>query len=137
MHEMDTAWLAGLYEGEGSIVIQRRPSGASAQVTLSIGSTDSDVIVRCASITQAGHIGGPYKGTRKPRFVWRVTRFDEVEQLCAALYPFLAERRRSQIDRVLGEARVYKGTTALMDELRKLPAPGMAAVEFYDLTRKG
>jgi hypothetical protein len=53
--ELDIAWAAGLFEGEGSIVISRE-----GRVALQVHMTDEDVMRHLAEVL-GGNITGPYQ----------------------------------------------------------------------------
>lgn len=107
MTPVETAWLAGLFEGEGTLTTQH--ASASTAVNLRIAMTDEDVIRRCASVTGMGRVYGPYakRGNRKDIWCWTVSRLHEVEQIVLAIRPYLGARRALRADEVL--ARTTKG----------------------------
>jgi hypothetical protein len=81
------AWLAGLIEGEGSFVATTR--------TLSVVSTDEDIIHRLRDTTGVGRI---YRAARqqphhKQAYLWNVGRSAHLRQLIPLLLPWLGERR--------------------------------------------
>lgn len=96
----DLAWAAGLFEGEGSIVVRRQcvKGRDYEQWTLNLSSTDLDVIERVHRIIGLGHITGPYrpKGSTKPVWAWRITKQWHTYAALVALYPWLGERRRAR-----------------------------------------
>lgn len=89
---VDIAWTAGIFEGEGSIVF-----GQGRSVALSTQMTDKDVIERMHQITRVGTVGGPYdyRGN-KTTWTWRVHAMADVRLLLLIWYPLLGERRRSR-----------------------------------------
>lgn len=94
----EIAWAAGLFEGEGSIILKRDLRGWSYGY-LVVGITDKDVLVRFASICGAGHLTNE-NGNRvrrphyKPRYDWQCTRHDDVGRLLELFLPWLGERRK-------------------------------------------
>jgi hypothetical protein len=90
----ETAWAAGLFEGEGSISCTDRSHNISLEMT------DHDVVERFRDAVGTGVIYGPYdKGPRrKPMYVWRAGGRAQREQVLRLLYPYFGERRRAQAD---------------------------------------
>lgn len=67
------AWAAGLFEGEGTIVISKEKTKAKAgNIDLALSSVDKDVIDRFYSYMGCGAVYGPYQyGTnRQPFYRW-------------------------------------------------------------------
>jgi hypothetical protein len=99
MHPLDVAWLAGLYEGEGTLGLTTPGSG---QLTISM--TDPDVIARCRMVTGLGQVRlrtTLYPGETKPRNLWTVGTRAGLMELLPALRPYLGLRRRAKVDEVL------------------------------------
>jgi len=89
----DAAWLAGLFEGEGTIIIR------SKYVRLVINMTDRDVIERVDSLvpTPNGPILRPRaKAHHKDQYTWQAARADIVKSLLLAMLPWFGARRRSR-----------------------------------------
>lgn len=101
----ETAWLAGLFEGEGCAHVGG-PNGTTINLTIQM--TDEDVVRRAMSVAEAGNVIGPLgvaKPHHKPTFVWKVSRRDDVYRLALAMYAYLGVRRRAKLDEVIA---VYK-----------------------------
>jgi hypothetical protein len=102
----DMAWLAGLYEGEGSCSIVRRYSNRPA-ARFHLGSTDRDVVDRVRRITSMGTISTSvrkkknatiiFKRKPKPFHLWEVSRKAHVRLLIGWLLPFMCKRRRERL----------------------------------------
>lgn len=98
-------WVAGLYEGEGSITVNNTKTKKNLQ--LSISSTDEDVIKKLFTTTGVGHIQGPYfrKNANlmkqpkiiKPMYRWAVYKKDDVLHVLKGIFPDLQSRRQAQI----------------------------------------
>lgn len=98
MNDLEIGYLAGLIDGEGSILIVKK-GGQTVRVV----STDLDIIERAHAYSGGlGTISGPYeyKG-RKPHWYWLVCDIDEVELLITSVYPHMCQRRKQAIDSVL------------------------------------
>lgn len=91
MTEAETAWVTGVFEGEGSISFVGKQG-----VTVKVSMTDEDVIRRLHRITGVGQVGGPYAGTNKPRYVWYCGAKQEVLWLLLEMLPWLGERRTAR-----------------------------------------
>jgi hypothetical protein len=104
MSEIELGWLAGIFEGEGTIVL---PPAQRRHVTMSLNSTDRDVIERLVAVTGVGHIYGPFANDhqtavmsasgKKPIWRWTVSRRAEVARLLLAMYPLLSDRRQKRV----------------------------------------
>lgn len=88
----DFAWAVGIFEGEGSIVVDR------GRFTAKIGMTDEDIIRRVHEVFKVGTVvysNPPSFQTRgyKPLWVWKVTGLAG-ESLLLQMMPLFGERRR-------------------------------------------
>ena len=107
--DVDLAWLAGLYEGEGSVSAIHRAGDriGAPRLCVVIGMTDYDVIERAQQVVAMGRIFGPYSQGKypraKPMWQWRVQRADQATALLLALWPWLHARRRSAAANKIGE----------------------------------
>ena len=76
--EAELAWAAGLFEGEGSIGIDRRTS-RHGSLRLQIGMCDEEVLCRFKDVVGIGNVTGPYQhkgGVEKgwsPFWAWSIT----------------------------------------------------------------
>lgn len=84
--DIEVAWLAGLYEGEGCLTRQ------GAHWTLTIAMVDEDVIRRAHSITGVGRLHAPTASAPK-LWRWCVSRRADLVPLVLLLLPHLGERR--------------------------------------------
>lgn len=101
MNEVDTAWVAGLLEGEGCFSLYA-PVGKARRVSVTCCMTDKDVIERLRTIVGAGNVyeRKPRKDTWKPAWQWSLTTRPEVMQLIEELYPYMGRRRREKMDEI-------------------------------------
>jgi hypothetical protein len=102
-------WAAGLFEGEGSIVLatsgKKRKDGTRATTgRLTIGMTDLDVLERFhAAVGGRGSLNGPYdRGENKPIYYW-CAQWKVGREVAAMLRPHLCERRTKRMNEVFGE----------------------------------
>jgi len=64
MLTLDTAWAAGLFEGEGSVCWLNMSTTNQRRVpNLGLSTTDEDVIRRFHSIVGVGFVYGPYSNS--------------------------------------------------------------------------
>lgn len=100
MTEIEIAWAAGLFEGEGCFTLSKvKNRKDSIKVSAVIGMTDKDVLDRFAFIMGFGNIKGPYKSsypTGKQRYTWEVQNQPDVLKTIELLLPFLLSRRREK-----------------------------------------
>lgn len=94
MTECETAWVAGIIEGEGSFIRVGRKGNA---VRVKVSMRDQDIIHRLLTITQVGNVCFDKQGM----WTWYVERRDEVPGLVEALKPWMGERRLARIADVM------------------------------------
>lgn len=103
-----TAWIAGLFEGEGSIVFAQKNS-----VVVTIFMTDEDVVRRCGALVGAGTVRGPYtdskRPTNKPMWKWSIFKGAHVEPFLRAIYPWMGSRRQARIEEALDRLSLMRG----------------------------
>jgi hypothetical protein len=95
--QLDLAWFAGIYEGEGNIYA--RKSG-HAGIAIRISSTDRDIVARICAVMGFGTVDvrsvrETHLGT-KPQYRWTLSRFEQVQAVVAVCWPWLGARRRAQ-----------------------------------------
>jgi hypothetical protein len=85
-------WAAGLFEGEGTITIRKRPED---QIALQLSSTDMDVVAEFFRVVGCGKVYGPYRygPNRKPFWKWSCHDGATAASLLEKLLPFLGLRR--------------------------------------------
>lgn len=99
INDLDWAWLAGLFEGEGSISFANVNSAL-----LSLESTDHDVVIRVQAIA-GGVVYGPYTNEHKlgskPTWKWHLRRSNEVSDVLNRIRPYMSNRRTERIEATL------------------------------------
>ena len=86
----DIVWAAGLFEGEGCISFDsRQPKLRKVYLAM----TDKDVMERFINIVGFGNLLGPYKGTNKPQWAWKVAKSSEVLRILKMFLPHFGKRR--------------------------------------------
>lgn len=104
MKPEEIAWVAGVFEGEGTFTYRTYAGTNRKQITLRVVMTDLDVITRLHELTGIGNIFGPYvskelkkDGTpRKASYHWAVTKQPDILSLGELIYPWLGERRKEK-----------------------------------------
>ena len=102
-------WLAGLFEGEGSITCHK--AHGKYYPRLSIAMTDRDVLERVVEITGVAHVRGPYVGRtrslgKKPIYYWQPGKLEDIVRIVRGIWSDLRARRRDQVVRVLTKCGV-------------------------------
>lgn len=108
----DIAWLAGLFEGEGSMEI-----GKNGMVRLCIRMTDRDIIDRVNAMFPARKIQvvvpEPMRDTHnqpKTQYAWRISGPERVREVLDLIMPWLGERRTVRAGEVLAHLDARPGT---------------------------
>lgn len=104
MDQIDIAWLAGVYEGEGCLSI----NGKAVRIIIQM--TDEDIIRRIHSLTGCGRVAVYPHPKHKTVYRWTVNNRSCVARLLLAMAPLLGERRREKVLEAvpLLASRVYK-----------------------------
>src|SRR5713226_1805901 len=100
------AWAAGFFEGEGTIRARDGyPELALGQATHD-GAIPNSLLKFQRTMGGLGWIMGPIQPSnpwsKLPQFVWGSARFEHVQCVIAALWPWLSSRRRDEARRALG-----------------------------------
>lgn len=107
MTEVETAWVAGLIEGEGCICEYARSHRSKKYKywQIRVTMTDFDVLEKLLKTTGAGRIYDhpPGRGNRKRAWVWTVYRQEEVYRILEAIYPHMGNRRRGKIQEAFND----------------------------------
>jgi hypothetical protein len=107
----DFAWVAGLFEGEGSIICAKVAKGSGLQRRLEITNTERDILERALEIVGLGVIRVDNRKNRpanhKVRLYWQVWRWPDILAVLAMIYPFLGNRRRAAARRLLRHPPTY------------------------------
>ena len=105
--QVDLAWAAGLFEGEGCLTISngRQPNGSVfRQVRLKLNSTDEDVVRRFHGIVRVGYVRVETDFERygfKRQWGWYVGNRRDVEHVIGFLLPWLGARRSRRAEELL------------------------------------
>ena len=88
---MNSAWMAGLFEGEGCITGQMTRGDYFAP-RLSLKMTDFDIVNRFAQMANCGHLRIEETG-HKPALRWTCTKRADIRILLELMLPFFGMRR--------------------------------------------
>jgi hypothetical protein len=107
MSDVETAWLAGLLEGEGSFTTRHVPAdahqGPRIRVRVSLQMTDRDVVERVRATVGLGSVS-PHRRQKehhKDTYSWCLSAMAAVQELITILRPHMGARRQEQIDKCL------------------------------------
>lgn len=91
------AWAAGIFDGEGYFGNNRNVAPCpTVLVTQSSTTGPPEMLVRLQQLF-GGTIRGPQiKGDRKPIYRWNVNGFERVQNIVAAVWPWLGDVKRAQ-----------------------------------------
>jgi hypothetical protein len=104
--DVDWAWAAGLFEGEGAIVFCAYTDGTNRwHRDLRISMCDEDVLQRFAAIVGVGKVTpvAPRKDKPhwKPQFIWYVNAWPNIVAVLSRFLPHLGLRRRAKAEALL------------------------------------
>ena len=89
MTEIQVAWLAGLFEGEGCIYLRKKDGSP----VLLISMTDEDIICRVYATTGVGYVNYREPIGKKSVWRWSVQKWSDVGNILETLLPLLGIRR--------------------------------------------
>ena len=87
---VEIAWVAGIFEGEGTIVA----SSSRKSLRLQLQMTDEDIVHRFAAIVGVGQINSMKRGENKTIYYWTCAQQEAVNAFVKAVWPWLGSRRR-------------------------------------------
>lgn len=105
--QIDLAWCAGFYEGEGTIHFQlqgrKLKDGSDGRpfraLLLTINQVEDYSLENFAMKLGIGKVTGPYKGRTancKKYYQFRVTGYEDVQYVIASIWNWLSPRRQEQ-----------------------------------------
>lgn len=129
MSDFEIGWIAGLFEGEGNIFCGFQPNPKTQKPYLmrsvSVSSTDRDVLEKLHAIVGFGVIRGPYKnGNRKskPIYRWQALGYGEMKRFLALVYQHLGPRRQAQAHVLLANPPLPTGFRYTAEKLAAFDA---------------
>ena len=137
--ETDRAYIAGLFDGEGSVNFTRRPEkkkkhkgeghriSNSMRISMEIAMTDQSVLIWLHKVLSVGTLTKkPRKGLRKNgtkylmQYRWRCT-FRDAYYVCCLIWPW-AHTKLPKIQKIMehyANKKVMNGNVVSLDEYRK------------------
>jgi len=110
--DLDIAWFAGLFEGEGCAEIAK-----NGGTRLTIRMTDRDVIDRVNVLFPCKNIQvvnpkpvQPHYNQPKTHYAWRISKPERVRLVINLMLPYLGERRRAKCLELLAHLGTRPGT---------------------------
>lgn len=101
MRKTDAAWLAGLFEGEGTAYASKKTKAKPrSSIRAVIAMTDRDVVHRIAQATGLGRICQQELPSGKISYRWTVAGAKDFRKFMDWILPWLGERRTKQLNRV-------------------------------------
>jgi len=110
--EAQVAWLAGIYEGEGSCSIQ----GTGRAFAVTITMTDGDIINRVFELTGIGSVRTFQRKEYKRCYIWAVSSINAVNFL-ETILEWLGERRASKAKEAINNWKVNKKQASKNDTM--------------------
>ena len=86
---INVAWMAGLFEGEGSIYWDK----SNKQYRMNLQMTDKDIVDRFHNYAQAGHVYNREVRDHKDCWQWKCSKRADIVRLLSDMLPFFGERR--------------------------------------------
>jgi hypothetical protein len=109
-------YIAGLYEGRGWVTTQRRKGRPTEYVNLGIAMQDAEPLLAIQGRIGGGRVNGPYnrsggglvaKGDYNMRYVFMLTKREDIDRVLQQIYRHLSPRRREAL--VIAMAKDTRG----------------------------
>ena len=99
MTDLEAAWLAGFFDGEGCLYVRK----GGLEWSITVTNTDLPSLEKCFKTTGVGHIyDKKVQGARKKTYQWQVYRKAHVRAVLESVRPFITnEEKTEKIDRFL------------------------------------
>jgi hypothetical protein len=108
----DIAWVAGVFEGEGTIRVRKGNYGAQVSIRMD----DQDVVERICSIMGFGHVYELEEHRANGRVVtqynYQLGSADDVIAFLTAVLPWLGNRRKEKAEQAIASARLIGNSYA-------------------------
>jgi hypothetical protein len=108
---VDTAWAAGLYEGEGTITTTTPSSNSRPlnYIIVRVVMCDEEPVRKFHDVVGVGNFYGPYNNghvNRKQIYKWQASKYSDCEKVINLLWDYLSERRQQQVIDVYAKYRL-------------------------------
>ena len=100
----ELAYLAGVFDGEGSFGIWSKGVGKTKQLRVNVDMADSDIIMRFLTFFKTGVVYSrvPTDPKHKLMYSWRVNHKETAVNILRRMLPYLSKRRQSKFHEVAG-----------------------------------
>ncbi len=117
MKEIELAWAAGFFDGEGCVSTVHRGNKGGKQTLVSgncaVVQTNPEELNRFRRAVGCGRVTGPYKTKWQDRYQWTAHSQQDIAKVFDLLGNYLCSRKRAQFKSTLAAWQKYnKGTTA-------------------------
>lgn len=103
--DLELAWAAGFFDGEGCTSIVQRGNKGGKQKCLSgncaVVQTNLEELLRFRDAVGCGNITGPYKTKWKDRYQWTAHAREDIRKVGVLLSPYLCSRKVEQFRKTL------------------------------------
>jgi hypothetical protein len=113
MNEIELAWAAGFWDGEGSVSLSYRGVYNRPRIIVEIAQVHREVLDRFTAATGMGKVRGPYRPKTKnaqPYYRWGLEGTTHLHLLKNKIYTYLGSEKRNQIDRAIDAQRLWEKT---------------------------
>lgn len=95
MRPEDVGWLAGIIDGEGTVVVEQR--------CVAVYNTELEIVARCELVAQAGRVrvSRPANGSQKTLYIWTLKRWDDFVRVMSSVVLLMSSRKRTQVEKIL------------------------------------
>lgn len=111
MSDIERAWAAGFFDGEGSTCVKAGRSIVVSVTQAADGDACPETLLHFARAVQAGRLYGPYATRGKPIYRWTAVGA-EAALAIGRLWPFLSRPKREQYQRVSDRIVGIRATAA-------------------------
>lgn len=103
--DVEIAWAAGLFEGEGTAQMSKRDRGTRVRVVMN----DLDVLETFNRIFP-GHMRTRLDARGTTQHIWQRSSADTVSEFISTILPYMHSRRTARLQAVLAQANSVKMT---------------------------
>ena len=108
-HQLEIAWAAGFYDGEGSINCGSNNGNPQTRIQLSIGQKNdgNEIAAVLERFKKAVGIGKIYRKARKGKEInqhqYLISKAEDVQTVVNILWPFMSHKKRHQASKAMAE----------------------------------
>jgi len=108
MRQLDLAWAAGFFDGEGTTTTLNAKRDKYVYLRCSIAQKNVELLNKFKEVVGVGSI---YKSNTREVYNWNCYKYEEVIQILNALWPYLGEQKKQQaitsLNKVTSKGRNY------------------------------